>query len=454
VSASTEGNDRSLGDGGHSKDTETGKKRHRWRRNPEDVQRWVELFQSGVTIVHIANQENVDPDTVSQQLHKLGMTITPGHHMVEQLPLKYSSQFIELVNQGPVRVLDFVNNRVWGIAVTDKGRQQLQSFCEFVRLHQQGVGVEEIARTLSLHRSTVAEWREGTDQPYLVKAANDTLPIIPRTGWKLLPMHLSSGGNEPSGWIQIPANIQSYSDVLSPINQLRPLEKTYERAIQFELSKSQIDNMRPHLFAYSLGMMLGDSGKGGGRQKRFSSMNYDLHLSMKHSSNERLREFTSMSLNSAGLKMDRISDKPPTGDSLRAEEPTDAYRWNSERSPMIAWMFSAGLGLDWKQTTSTDQVRIRWIFDTPFDFRRRFVQAVADSDGTVRRYDVVITSVPNADLITELLRSLGLTSAHTIYESGIPLRTGVSIRQASELPIFNEYVKSYRYQKMMYLTKT
>jgi hypothetical protein len=89
-------------------------KRHRWRRSDEDVRGWAELFQGGITIVRIAEKYHVDPDTVSQQLHRLGLTITPGHHMVEQLPLRYSPQFIELIDKGPNAVLEFVKNRVWG----------------------------------------------------------------------------------------------------------------------------------------------------------------------------------------------------------------------------------------------------------------------------------------------------------------------------------------------------
>jgi hypothetical protein len=438
-----------LGDGGHSKDTETGKKRHRWRRNLEDVQRLAQLFQSGITIVHIAKQENVDPDTVSQQLHKLGLTITPGHHMVEQLPLKYSSQFIELVNQGPDRVLDFVNNRVWGIAATDKGRQQLQSFCEFVRLHQQGVGVEEIARRLFLHRSTVAEWRNGTDQPYLIRAANDVLPIIPREGWKLLPMHLTSGGSEPSGWIQVPTTIQKHSDVVDVIKQIQPLERTYERATILGLSRPDIEAMRADLFSYLLGIMAGDASKHGGPQSRYASINLDLQLTKKQATNERFGEFVSTCASSLGLQMDRIHDKGPTGSTRFGRSPSAAYRWSSERSPLLAWMFSAGLGLKWDETTSSNPLRMDWIFNTPESFRTRFIQGAADSDGSVKRSQVEIVSLPNTDFFVRLLNGLGMKTAHTVYERGIPLRTRLNRIEASRLPIFNEFVKSYRYQKLL-----
>lgn len=84
----------------------------------------------------------------------------------------------------------------------------------------------------------------------------------------------------------------------------------------------------------------------------------------------------------------------------------------------------------------------------PEPFRIRFVQGLADSDGTVKPSEVVITSVPNADFVTRLLQSPGMTTAHTLYEGNKPLRTMVNARQSAKLPIFNEYVRSYRYQKL------
>ena len=364
------------------------------------------------------------------------------------MPLKYPPQFIELVDKGPDAVLEFVKSRVWGIQASSTGVRQLRSFCEFVRLHHQGVGVKEMARMLSAHQSTISHWRDGTDQPYPVRAANDTFPITPPTGWKMLPMHLVSGGSEPSGWIQVPDVIQSYNDVLRVISQIKPLEETYSRASLFGLPKTQVQGMRPELFAYQLGIMVGDSGKLGGEQPRYSSMNLDLQLTQKQVTNERLGEFVMLCANSLGIGMERKRDKQPTGQTRESKEPAPAYRWTSERSPLLAWMFSVCLGLGWGETTTTHQVHMDWIFNTPRIFRVRFIQGAADSDGCVKGYEVEIASVPNSELFSDLLRSLGLRTAHVSYEGGEPLKTMVSRREASTLPVFNEFVKSYRYQKM------
>ena len=155
-----------------------------------------------------------------------------------------------------------------------------------------------------------------------------------------------------------------------------------------------------------------------------------------------------MCANSFGITMHQIKDKPPSGAQIHGRKPTPAYRWNSERSPFLAWIFSVGLGLKWEETTTGNAVHMEWIFQTPYDFRKRFVQALADSDGTVNRSAVIITSVPNANLVTRLLRSLGMTTAHTVYEYDMPLRTRVSTKLAANLPIFNEFTHGYRYQKL------
>jgi hypothetical protein len=90
-----------------------------------------------------------------------------------------------------------------------------------------------------------------------------------------------------------------------------------------------------------------------------------------------------------------------------------------------------------------------WILAAPQPFRKRFVQAVADSDGRVNSYVVQIVSVPNADFLTTLLHTLEIPSAYTRVEYGQRLRTSARAKEAAELPIFNEITKGYRYELLM-----
>jgi transposase-like protein len=419
--------------------------RHNWTE--ADGRRWAEAFRSGKPIVAIAAEEMADPSSVSKWLHKLGVNVYSGLHRVEQPPLKYPQELLDLLKQGPEVVLKYLGERVWGLQATDTGKEQLSKFCQFVQLHQQGAGVMETSSKLDTRKSTLEKWRDGTNQPYLIRVAGAVLRN-PLPGFQWLPMHLGSGGNEQSSWIQTPVSIRSNDDVQRLIEQTQPLHEAYQRASRFQISKLDFGRIRLELFAYLLGMLLGDAGKLGGRQERFASMNIDLQLSQKQLTNLRLGEFVCMCSNAIGIEMDRVKDAAPSGARKLAKNPTDAYRWTSERSPLIAWMFTAGLGLGWNQSTSTDSVHMDWIFSTPPEFRKRFVQGIADSDGNVHEYGVRIASVPNAHFVAKVLQSLGLHTAHATQEYGESLRTYVNAREAAKLPIFNEYVKSYRFQKL------
>ncbi|HME19590.1 MAG TPA: hypothetical protein VKF15_07645, partial [Nitrososphaerales archaeon] len=399
------------------------------------------------------NEAGVDPGTVSHWLHRLGVRVRQGQHRVPQPPLRISDWLIELTLRGPTKFREFVEERVFEVGISDLGGEQLVKFCKFVQYHKEGKGVGEIARLIRVHRTTVAEWRNGTDMPYLAKVAN-SIEKAPLAGWKWLPIHLTSGGSDQSDWIEVPERIRAYDEVLKVVRAMRPSQQSMSRGSVFGLTDGQIEELRPELFAYSLGMLVGDAGKHGGKQSRFASMSVDLQLTEKEPSNERLGEFFALCINSLGLKISRVADKQPTGDSRLAEEPSPAFRWISERSPFFAWMFRVCMGLEWSERTSTAKVRMNWISDSPARFRTRFVQGLADSDGTARNYSVEIASMPNAEFVTSLLRGLGMTTAYTRIEDGEPTRTAVLNREAAQLPIFNELVAGYRYQKLMKRTQT
>ncbi len=57
---------------------------------PEDAERWLEKYRQRNSILKIAKEEGVDPDTVSARLRKMGVRIKQGHHFVEQPPLLIS----------------------------------------------------------------------------------------------------------------------------------------------------------------------------------------------------------------------------------------------------------------------------------------------------------------------------------------------------------------------------
>lgn len=66
---------------------------------------------------------------------------------------------------------------------------------------------------------------------------------------------------------------------------------------------------------------------------------------------------------------------------------------------------------------------------------------------------VEIAGVPNTPYFTDLLQKLGMKSVHVSYEKGQPTNTVLNRREASTLPIFNEFIKTYRFQRMIHWPK-
>ena|ERR1700722_6360677 len=436
-------------DGNKSDQTDARKRHFRGFWTFENTKVWVEMYlMRRMSIEAIADEIGVDESTISRWLNIHGAEVYRGKRRKIREPLNISSDLADLLKKGPEEVLKLLDQRVWGIGASRSGLKQLNKFCDFVRLPLT-VGLTAAAGALTTDKSMITAWTRATKQPYLVRVADAALQMNARPGWKLLPLWLESGGNLQGPWIQVPTVIRTFDDIKTVVGQLLPQESTYERAARFGLTRPLIDGMRDDLFSYLLGIMAGDATKEGGKQKRFTSSNIDLHLTLKQPTNEQFGEFVCMCTNSLGIVMDRKKDKQPTGSTRFGKHPSAAYRWISNRSPLIAWMFNAGLGLQWDQCTTLHCLKMDWIRDAPRSFKIRFIQGMADSDGTVKPSEVVITSVPNADFLTALLQDLGMTTAHTIYEKKLPLRTMVNRRQSATLPIFNEFVQSYRYQKLM-----
>ncbi|MGA2200091.1 MAG: hypothetical protein ABSG45_09160, partial [Nitrososphaerales archaeon] len=350
----------------------------------ENTKGWAELFRrERMPAVRIAAKAGADPSTVSTWLKRHGVELYGGLHRVVREPPKISAELAQLLGKGPDEVLRFLDERVWGIVASPRGLEQLGKYCNFLKLPLE-TGVGAAKEELGIDRSMVKAWTEGTKQPYLVRVADIAIRTPAKSWWKLLPLRLESGGNSQGPWIQVPTAIQSYKDVSQVVGQLKPLESTYERALRFGLSRQRIDEMKHEFFAYLLGIMGGDASKEGGKQKRFTSSNIDLHLTLKQPTNEQLGEFVCMCTNSLGIMMDRKQDKQPTGTTKFGKHPSAAYRWVSHRSPLVAWMFNAGLGLQWNECTTLHSLKMDWIFNMPRSFKIRFIQGMADSDGGMK----------------------------------------------------------------------
>ncbi|HZW84883.1 MAG TPA: hypothetical protein VFE91_03140 [Nitrososphaerales archaeon] len=418
----------------------------------EDGKRWAAKYANRISIVKIAKEEGVDPGTVSKWLKKAGVELKQGQHFVQQPALEISESLRSVLSNDPEDVIRLIHSMVWEPQVSPEGIIQLKKYCRFVELHRKGFGVNEIANETQVHRTTVAEWRRGSDLPYLVKVAAkaNERPTIP--GWKWIPLSVESGGNEWKSWIEVPPKIDAFKDIAGVLSQLPSLATT-QQGQRFGIAPEQFGQIRTELFGYLLGMLVGDAGKRGGLQSRVSSMNIDLQLKRDEPTNERFGEFVCYCAGLFGLEMHRIKDKPPSGTQLLGESPSFAFRWISQRSPLVAWMFHDCLGLGWEELTSLNPLRMDWLFTSPHNFIKRFAQGVADSDGTVKQYVVEIASMPNAEFVTAILHHLGMASAVTRREGGSPMRSVVRIAEAASLPLFSEFARTYRFEKMRRLSR-
>src|SRR5262249_31633676 len=151
----------------------------------------------------------------------------------------YSAELLTLASQGPESVVHFVKDKVWGIKLTSEGTSQLDKFCRFIQMHKKLIGVKEIAAVLGTHRSTIAEWREATDQPYLVKSALAIIAHQPPPGWKLLPHVIRSGANELSNWLEVPETAENYQDLIRLVEQMQVTEEAAARGMSFGLTSER-----------------------------------------------------------------------------------------------------------------------------------------------------------------------------------------------------------------------
>ncbi len=399
-------------------------------------------------MLKIAKEEGIDPGTVSSWLKKLGVSVRPGHHFVRQPPLRIPMDLLHLLEKGSSFAEEFALNRVWGVKASKHSQECLEKFCQFLEMYNLHQGVEEIASELRLHRSTVAKWREGTDFPYLVKLTAKGLEETPGGG-QWLPIVTSAGGNLLHNWVIVPKVIVHYEDVLPLLMSLKPTEDTEKVAVSLGLEEILYPPVRPELFAYLLGAMVGDVAKEGGPSRILTSSNLDFQLTQKNSSNERFGELVSLCCNMLGVPMGRSRDKAPTGATLKAKDPSSAFRWVSARSPLISWIYAVCIGIPPDGLISYDRISMDWILDSPTSFRKRFIQGMADSDGTVKDYVVEIVSVPNSEFVSRILKSLGIESCKVVVENGKPLRVRVHRKEAAALPMFNEWARSYRFEKLV-----
>ena len=355
---------------------------------------------------------------------------------------KYSKNFLNCINAKSNK-LEFINS-FFGIKATNYDIESFYSFIKVLRLRMKKLSSNKISKTLNLSRSTVDKWLWKTNLPRLAKLLEYYTELgNPPSGMKWISINSTRGGMFTGKWICVPEKITSFKQVLHFLNQLEFSEEIYVRLKQFEL-KDDMPILKPLLFSYVLGVLVGDAGKCPIERSQRVTRRISLSLTKKYETNKRFGEFVALCVNSLGLKMKRIKDSEP---GRLNKHPF--FRWCSQSSELIEWIFNVCLGLESNQLTTYDAVKLDWILKCPSKFKIWFLQGLADSDGYVdfNSFQAGIVSQPNTVLIKNIIGSLGVRSSIKIFRNNLEAVI-VSIENAHKIPLFSPIVNNYRYSQM------
>ena len=188
---------------------------------------------------------------------------------------------------------------------------------------------------------------------------------------------------------------------------------------------------------YLLGWLVSDAGKS--FSDKHPCARLELDLSRKHPENLNLGNFVVSCVSLVGVPCGRIRDGPP-----RNRDPHGMYRWMSYFSEVFFWFHTACLGLEKKQLTSYDPVRMDWLLTASPDSILWFLRGIADSDGTVnvRNKTVEITSEPNGPPFVKLFAKVGVRA--TIRKSKGYNCVSISVSDAAKVRIFNPELETHR----------
>lgn len=362
--------------------------------------------------------------------------------------LKHDAQLVRLIIGNKPKA-SFLRN-IWGVKPNKKDAVDLAKFASAVREVYLGESTSQISAKFSIPYTTLQRWRSG-GTPNIINTLKSAIDLgKPKLGWKWLSLNLGTHGELKGPIVQMVKKVKNVQEVRDVLVQLKPLEITYKRALQFGLNEDDLTSMKICLFFYLLGVIVGDASKNRRSHRKTSTMEIDLTLSKKHDSNILFGEFVAMCVNSLGLRMNRIGNRPST-----RHIPNGAYRWRSQSSLLVRWIFEACLGLREGQKTTYDPIKADWILDAQDNEKLSFIQGLADSDGfnDIQSLEVHIISLSNASFIQTILDSLGITCRREYSTRFGTENVIMRMSEAYGMPVYNPWIMSYRFIELDRLVK-
>lgn len=368
----------------------------------------LELKNVGLTNKEIGKLLSIHPFTVLRRIKPRKIRENKTFQMSKGL-----EAFIK-TTENPVRFIKYF----W----LDSSKNEIgnfKKFCNFIKL-KDNLKPFKLSREVGKSYPVIYNWGKGKDFPRLVRWLEIFINLgKPKRNFLWLPINLGSSGIPLIPIIQVPKKVNSWKDIETVIIQLNSNE------ILPTMTKEEC-------FGFVLGMVVGDTSKP--KAKRDSLA---LKLSKKYATNKILGDFFCKCLQKLGLEAHEIKDE------------VDKYRWLSQSSPLLSWVYTLVLGLEKQETTTYDSIKADWILNSPKNFQKRFLQGIFESDGSVSYGGTIDCSVyPNSELVKKLLATFGIKSYIILDRKWKKLIINNSDNKKCYDILFTPEIKTERYKRL------
>lgn len=343
--------------------------------------------------------------------------------MADMFNLPSKSDFITELNDEEISNLIFIKY-FYGLKLNAKDKKNFNAFKKVVEHRKKKLSVQSIAKITKIPPTTILNWLNKENIPVVIRLAEHYYQLGKPERGLWLSINSTRGGLFTGPWIQVPKKVKNYGAIKNFLNKI---------------------GSNTQFFGYLLGVMVGDASKHGIKRNNRVTRRLQLRLTKRYDSNLGFGEYFCKCVKSLGLRIKRNKDCPPgkcnTG---------PFYAWHSQCSQLIQWIFEKCLGLKDNETTTYNPIKANWMLKADKRFKIAFIQGLADSDGFVdmNAMQVGIITSPNTRLIKGLLASLNINSKERFFTVNKLSALMIKVKEAYNLPIFNESVNSYRYQKV------
>ncbi len=368
----------------------------------------LDLKQIGLTNKEIGRLLSIHPFTVLQRMRS-----RKSDNKIFRI-----SEKVETFIKTEKTPINFIKS--FSLNCSKKEIESFERFCNFVKLKDK-LSPRELARKIGKSYIVTYNWKKGKDAPRLVRWLKLLLCIgKPERGFVWLPLNLGSSGIPKAPVIQVPKRVKSWVDVEKVILQLKS-----NGTMLPEMGKDEC-------FGFILGMIVGDTSKPTANRDSIA-----LKLSKVYDTNKKLGDFFCKCIQKLGLNAHEIKDD------------VNKYRWSSQSSLLLSWIYTIALGLEKRETTTYNPINVNWLLDSPKNVQKRFLQGIFESDGSVSYGDTVDCSVyPNSELIKTLLSQFGIKSYIILDRKWKKLIINNSDNSKCHDILFAPEIKTERYKRL------